>query len=367
MTFWNTSIIASLALGFVLPLHAQAPKTTPDGFALPQPHRQFSFPRDHGSHPEFRTEWWYITGHLSTADGRRFGFQSTFFRQASPNNEALFLAHTALLDVKNRRFINEERLNREGWDAEASTQVLDVHNGNWSLKMEGNTLHLAASVSNEAGLAFTLTPTKPLAIFGKDGVSQKGSSAGAASHYLTFPRLDCQGTIRLGEGELHVSGEAWLDHEFSSSQLDEGQTGWDWASIQLKDGRDAMVYRMRRTDGSNDPAGTTLAWVAKDGTITQSDAKSFEWRVLKTWTSPQSKAQYPIQAEIRAGNEVLRLVPLVEAQELTGAVTGLPYWEGACDVTDANGLIIGRAYLELAGYAGDLARHLRGSERKPGG
>ncbi len=333
---------------------------TPDGFALPQAGRAFHFPRDHGSHPEFRTEWWYVTGHLDAADGRRFGFQVTFFRQASAKNGVHFhLAHCALSDAKGKTFTHEERLNREGWDAAASTSALDVRNGNWSLRMDGEELHLSSTIHAEIELTLNLKPTKPLVVFGKDGVSRKGAAPGAASHYLTWPRLDARGTVRAGAASHTVKGEAWMDHEFSSSQLDEGQVGWDWAAIQLHDQTEIMVYRMRRADGSADTAGTTLAWIDAKGGVRHLDSTQFSWTPLATWTSAQTKARYPVSARIEAEGRAFVLRPLIDDQELRGDVTGLSYWEGACDVLDAKGEVIGRAFLELAGYAGDLGRHLK--------
>ena len=235
---------ALMLLASVSVLAGDTPYRTADGFALPRPNPGFVFPRDHGSHPDFRTEWWYVTGHLDAAGGGRFGFQATFFRQASAGHGQLFLAHAALLDVKRRRFINEERLNREGWDAGASSTTLDVHNGNWSLDMNGD-LHLTASIRSEAKLRLTMRVAKPLVVFGKDGVSAKGRSPEASSHYLTFPHLACEGIVNAGEGDTPVTGTAWMDHEFSSSQLDEGQAGWDRACLQLNDRREIMAYRMR--------------------------------------------------------------------------------------------------------------------------
>ncbi len=325
-----------------------------------RPGRVFEFPKDHGSHPEFRTEWWYITGHLDGAGGQRFGFQATFFRQAvKQSDEPLFLAHSALLDAKTGRFLHEERLNRQGWDAHSEVGRLDLRNGNWALRMDGDILHLSSTVQANAALALTLKPMKPLVMFGKDGVSRKGKSETAASHYLTFPRLECSGTVRTAEGEQSVRGQAWMDHEISSSQLDEGQVGWDWAAIQLLDGTEVMVYRMRRTDGTSDPAGTTLAWIDNAGGVRHIDSTGFSWAVDRTWESPRTKARYPIAASIKAEGKTFRLVPVADDQELGGEITGLAYWEGACDVKDAAGTVIGRAFLELAGYAGDLGKSLR--------
>ena len=337
-------------------------QTTADGFAIPQKGRVFEFPRDHGSHPEFRTEWWYVTGHLDAKDGGRFGFQVTFFRQARREDGKtlhLHLAHAALLDAKTGRFVHEERLNREGWDAASSETTLAVRNGNWSLKLDEKTefLHIAATVKGEVLLRLELEAVKPLVVFGKDGVSRKGASDSAASHYLTWPRLKTTGTVKQGAAEHAVSGEAWMDHEFSSSQLEGGQVGWDWAALQLKDGREIMVYRMRRKDGTLDTA-STLAVVERDGTVRHLASDAFAWEVLGTWKSRRNNAEYPIRLRIRFEGESFELKPLAEDQEQDGGITRLPYWEGACDVIDSHGQIAGRAFLELAGYAGDLAGHL---------
>jgi predicted secreted hydrolase len=191
---------------------------------------------------------------------------------------------------------------------------------------------------------------KPLVVFGKDGVSRKGASAEAASHYLTWPRLKTTGTVKVGTEERQVSGEAWMDHEFSSSQLEAGQVGWDWAAIQLKDGREIMVYRMRRKDGTKD-AFSTLAVVERDGKTRHVASDAFSWEVLGKWKSPRNGAEYPIRAGIRFEDESFELRPLAEDQEQDGGITRLPYWEGACDVLDARGQVAGRAFLELAGYA----------------
>jgi predicted secreted hydrolase len=349
-----------LLLSITTLLHAQ---TTADGFAIPQAGRVFVFPRDHGSHPEFRTEWWYVTGHLDAKGGRRFGFQVTFFRQARREDGKtlhLHLAHAALLDAQSGRFVHEERLNREGWDAESSETTLAVRNGNWSLKLDEATqhLHIAATVKSEVLMQLELEAVKPLVVFGKDGVSRKGASAEAASHYLTWPRLKTTGAVKIGANEHTVSGEAWMDHEFSSSQLEAGQVGWDWAALQLKDGREIMVYRMRRKDGSAD-ASSTLAVVERDGKVRQLSSDAFAWEVIEKWKSPRNSAEYPIRVRIRFEGESFELKPLAEDQEQDGGITRLPYWEGACDVIDSRGQIAGRAFLELAGYAGDLAGHLR--------
>jgi len=335
------------------------PLVTAEGFAVPQPGYVFQFPRDHGSHPEFKLEWWYLTGHLFAEDGRRFGYQATFFRSAAPDKSGqLYLAHMALLDARSGKFYHQERLNREGWDASSATETLDVRNGPWSLRfVEGagktETMELRGGVRADVSFSLTLTPAKALVIFGENGVSRKGAEATAASYYLTFPRLKAEGTLTVGGEIFKVSGESWMDHEVSSSQLGAGQVGWDWVSVQLSDGREIMFYRLRLRDGSSDPA-STLTWIAADGALRKSD---FGWEVLETWTSAETGAVYPVRVRLTTSEPesgrrvVLTLEPLAKAQELTGNLGGIPYWEGACRVLGEDGKEVGRAFMELTGYA----------------
>jgi predicted secreted hydrolase len=331
------------------------------GFALPEPGHVFHFPADHGSHPQFRLEWWYLTGHLYAGD-RRFGFQATFFRQAGPDRSLqVQLAHMAILDVSTGRYVYQERLNAAGSDAGASTSGLDVFQGPWSLRASGDrpgvTLELRGGVRSEGRIALRLAPVKPLVVFGRDGVSRKGASPDASSYYLSFPRMTAEGELRLGGESFVVKGDAWMDHEISSNQVGAGLVGWDWAGIQLTDGREIMLYRLRRRDGSADPA-STLTWVAADATTSE---QAFSWRVESTWKSPATAAIYPSRVAVTtrdptSGKErVFHLVPLADNQELAGQLGGIPYWEGACRVLDDSGAVVGSAYLELTGYAADLA------------
>ncbi len=347
---------------------------TADGFAVPRPDPVFTFPRDHGSHPDYKIEWWYLTGHLYADEGpaaRRFGFQATFFRSAAPRDVAsrpgpaafghdqIYLAHMALIDVSTGRFLHQERLNRAGWDATASTTTLDVRNGDWSLALSdpaaapgAETLALVGGIRAEARFHLTLKPTKPLVRFGADGYSRKGAAPTAASYYLTFPRLAAAGTLTLDGRPLRVTGEAWMDHEYSSSQLDQNQVGWDWLSAQLDDGRELMFYRLRTTDGGTDPA-STLTWVDRDG---RAATAPFRWEPLTTWKSPHTGAVYPQRIRLtttdpRTAAEVVFIVePFHPDQELGGSLGGVTYWEGACRVLSAKGENLGSAYLELTGY-----------------
>jgi predicted secreted hydrolase len=351
---------------------APASSATSDGFAVPQPGKVFSFPFDHGAHPDFRIEWWYVTGHLfapgrgETVTARRFGFQATFFRVAGPRGGAeassdfslgtLYLAHMALTDVSGRRFLFEERLNRKGWDAQAAVGTLDVRNGGWSLRLApgpATRLELSGGIRAEAAFALELTPAKPLVVFGENGVSRKGAEVAAASYYLTFSRLGATGRLTAGTETFQVKGEAWMDHEISSSQLGGGQVGWDWVSVQLQ-GRpwELMLYRLRRADGSADPA-SRLQWVSPQG---RAITAAFTWEVLSRWHSPRSGATYPARVRLTTRDPVTGapvhfiIEPLLADQELGGALGAGPYWEGACRVLDEAGREVGSAYLELTGY-----------------
>ena len=214
------------------------------------------------------------------------------------------------------------------------------------------TLH--GGIRNEASFDFTLRPAKPLVVFGKDGVSRKGASPEAASYYLTFPRLRLSGTLATGRESLTVGGEAWMDHEISSSQLDPAQVGWDWACLQLKDGEELMAYRMRRADGKTDPF-STLAWIDRAGAVAHLGPAQFGWEALETWRSPATGANYPLRIRLAVGagphaGRTFVLEPLARDQELSGGPGGIAYWEGACRVLDGNGTEVGSAFLELTGY-----------------
>jgi predicted secreted hydrolase len=379
------AVFVAMSLGLLVCLKIDAEPTdtdksvriqTAEGFAIPQPGHVFEFPRDHGSHPEFKIEWWYVTGHLFSEDGRRFGFQATFFRQAgkpksvsdasgaresSPNFEydPVYLAHMAVVDVQTGRFIFQEKLNREGWDAGATRDQLEVHNGPWSLRMTdpaNGHMELHGGVRGDALFSLGLKPLKPLVVFGENSVSRKGAEPSAASYYLTYSRLETHGELELGSENYRVTGDAWMDHEISSSQLGSGQVGWDWVSVQLTDGREIMLYRLRLADGRADPA-SSLTWVLANGQLEKAD---FKWEDLDRWTSPATGANYPSRIRLSTTDPAthaavsFEIEPLVRNQELTGGIGGVSYWEGACRVRDEKGRELGSAYVELTGYAKKL-------------
>lgn len=349
---------------------SEIPSRTADGYAVPRPNPEFTFPRDHGSHPEYKIEWWYLTGHLQTGSEtsppiRRYGFQATFFRSASPlsvaqrpappgfGHDQIYLAHMALIDIENGRFRYQERLNRAGWDAGAAVHKLDVHNGDWRLRMlNKEVLQLSGGIRAEARFNFTLAPIKPLVKFGENGYSRKGSAPTAASYYLTYSRLAVEGELQVDGRSLPVIGQAWMDHEYSSSQLDENQVGWDWLSAQLDDGREIMFYALRLKDGSFDPA-SRLTWVDQTG---QTHVRDYKWEVLSRWRSPRTGAEYPQRVRLTTTDPAdgrkrsFQVIPYHPAQELAGEIGGVAYWEGACRIEDESNRIIGRAYMELTGY-----------------
>lgn len=347
------------------------------GYRLPTAHHQFEFPRDHGSHPEFRIEWWYITGHV-VADGRSrpYGFQATFFRvalapdagHAGPDElgtNQLYMAHMALADPESGRFLHEERLNRDGWDAYAREGDLDLRNGNWSLRrIAERRIHLKGTVRGSVSLDLTLDAAKPLVTFGENGLSRKGAEPSAASWYLTFPRLAVTGRVMVNGLEQDVTGEAWMDHEISSSQLGEQQVGWDWASLRFQDGREVMVYIMRTTEGTPDPF-STLAWIDTEGNVTHVGPDAFQWNPRRRWTSSETGAKYPIDVDLTMTDPAsgqpttVRLRPLMDNQEMVGHLGGVSYWEAACEILDIKGDVIGQAYMELTGYAKALGDVLR--------
>ncbi len=353
-----------------------APVLTEDGFRVPHADSVLEFPRAHGSHPDYKIEWWYFTGQLQSADGRRFGYQATFFRNAAPlsdnssrkgfGDRHLYMAHAAVTDIDRLQFIYEERLNRDGWDAFACSYGMSVRNGNWTLQMtdpETETMQLNLTVHGHAAMQLMLTPSKPRIRFGEttNGVSRKGAHPHATSYYISFTRLQTKGTLILNNEAHEVSGISWMDHEIASRQLSEELEGWDWTAIHLDDGREIKAYILRRKDGSPDNY-SRLFWIEKDGSYRRWGPEDFSWQPLRTWKSPSTGITYPIEIILHLPDELARdapqrlhLRPLLDHQELTGTISGIAYWEGACEVLDADkGEVIGKAYIELAGYGGGL-------------
>lgn len=327
--------------------------------------REFRFPRDHAAHEDYRIEWWYYTGNLAAEDGRRFGYQLTFFRTGlnkEPKNPSqwtvrdLYTAHFAVSDIDRERHWCFQRNSRRGIrQAGAETDQYVVWNGDWKAWLEGENHRLQAA-DGDVVIDLTLTPTRSPVLHGEPGLSRKGPSPGNASHYYSFTRLVTTGTVHVGDAQFRVEGTSWMDHEFSTSFLEPGQLGWDWFSIQLDDGTDLMIYRMRRDDGSTDPfsSGST---VDPDGVRRHLAAADFHMTPQETWKSSATGAVYPVvwEIEIPSLGYDLQIQAAFEEQEMnTSETTGISYWEGAIEVSgeSATGQVSGRGYMELTGYAG---------------
>jgi len=339
--------------------------------ALDAPYRvalpgyRYEFPRDFFAHPEFQTEWWYTTGNVKTADGRAFGIELTFFRQAVTRDESkrgawdardVYLAHLALSDLAGGHFYHAERVNRSGPGiAGVDSAQGKVWNGNWFAAWNKDGTQNLTALCDEFQFDFTLKTEKPVVIHGENGVSQKAEGAGRASHYFSQTRLAATGTITLQGKQFVVSGLAWMDHEFFTHQLGAGQTGWDWFSIQLEDKTELMLFILRRTDRSIDPFSA--------GTYVDASGKSVHLRATEfllqpagsTWKSPSTGATYPIQWKVSVPKLGLALGAKTKLtqQEIAGNRKFAPsYWEGAMEFSGTRGKtkIAGVGYLEMTGY-----------------
>jgi len=325
--------------------------------------REFQFPRDHGAHENFATEWWYFTGNLRTSTGRHFGFELTFFRYALsdiavPRTSTwaatqVWLAHFAITDTMNRELYADERLGR-GVDgiADSRDDRLELYVNDWSARWSGETSAIALRAATEkAGLELELTEAAPITPHGDNGLDRKGSEPGNASYYYSIPRLDAAGTIKVADEQaLEVRGTAWLDREWATSSLDDGVEGWDWFGLQLDDGTNLMLYRLRDSAGAATPFSTGTI-IRADGSMATIDSESVEYRIVRRWRSPVTAATYPVEWKISIPQHQLELeiTPTIDDQEIR---LGLRYWEGAVIVRGnlSQRKISGVGYLELAGY-----------------
>lgn len=359
------------ALPLALLLLALCGAAAPPPFQKALPGYRFQFPRDHAAHDAFRTEWWYYTGHLRTPRGEAFGFQVTFFRvgiaeaRESPSRWAprnLYLAHLALSDPARRRHRLAERVGREALgQAGALADRYRVWIGEWEAAAEGEA-HRVRAAGEEFGLDLTLTPEKPPVVHGKDGISRKGAGEGHASHYYSLTRLGVAGTLTLEGRRAPVTGLAWMDHEFGSTELAPEQVGWDWFSVQLEDGTDLMLYLIRHRDGRPDPFSSGTL-VAADGSARHLPLAAFAVKPLGRWKSPRSGGLYPMGWEVTVPEAGLRLTltPFFPDQELdTAKSTRVIYWEGAVRVTgERSGQAVrGQGYVEMTGYAAPFRKKI---------
>ena len=337
----------------------QAMAAKPDpGFARALELRTFRFPQDHGAHPEYATEWWYLTGNLRDANGRRFGYQFTLFRIGLLPGEAagdstwrtrqMYMGHMAITDVAAGQHLSAERFARAAANlAGARTAPLEVWLGPWSLRADTQLFPLTLSAqSNEIGIELQLMAgNKPLVLQGEGGLSRKSATPGNASYYYSFTRLPTQGELRVGADLYKVQGDSWMDREWSSSALDRDQAGWDWFALQLDDGRELMFYQLRNKQGGMHPFSRGSI-VNEDGDVLTLLPDQVELTPLRHWQS-RDGTHYPVgwRLQVTELDLDLEVHALLDDQLVDHSVH---YWEGAVEVSGSHP---GKGYLELSGYA----------------
>ena len=343
-----------------------------DTFSLVTSPQPLPFPRSHGAHPDYKTEWWYFTGHLTDEASETYGFELTFFRVGLSRSKSdgkdkntwrtgsLLLAHAALTIDSSRRFLFDERIARPHLGiAGFSEDKLRVWIDDWKVEQlaDGSIrVQAAASPDNDDTFSFdlTLSSSKAPVLQGDRGYSVKGANPGDASQYISLTRLLGSGTLSIGDTKRTVKARAWMDHEFSSSKLSREVLGWDWFALQLASGEDIMLYQLRDSDGNPTPFSSGTI-VATDGTSTRLNANEFRIEVLDRWRSPRTHKLYPSRWKLSVPKVQAEFVvtPTVAGQELvTDRTTGVTYWEGRSMIkgTLAGNQTEGEAYVELVGY-----------------
>ncbi|MCF8167498.1 MAG: carotenoid 1,2-hydratase [Rhodoferax sp.] len=339
-------------------------------FALAK--KRLEFPRDHGAHPEFSTEWWYLTGFINTAvQEAAFGFQVTFFRSRVPQAQALksdlaarqlVFAHAAVTDVASEKLWHDQRIARSSGAepghnpadlASCSTKDMSVVLKNWTLKRNDHTLSTRV-VNDVFSLDLTATMGQSLLAHGDQGLSRKGPDPAQASYYYSLPQLQVHGDLSLKGRKIKVEtgSAAWLDHEWSQEMLHPQAVGWDWIGLNLDDGNALMAFRLRDESGAALWGGATFRDGASLRTFEQDEV---DFKPLRTWRSPASRAIYPVEWAVTtpAGSYTVR--SLVDNQELDSrSSTGAIYWEGLCDVLNPLHVRVGRGYLEMTGYSAPI-------------
>jgi predicted secreted hydrolase len=327
----------------------------------------FDFPRDHGAHPQYQTEWWYYTGDLADDQGNEYGFQFTLFRSAltptMPDRASdlatnqIYMAHFAVTDGPGNTHESFERFSRGagGLAGATGTPDFDIWLEDWQVtRSAADTMHLRAQTVNKAGetvaVDLQLRETRPPVLHGDAGLSQKGPEAGNASYYYSLVGLATTGSITIGGRTVAVNGLSWMDHEFGTSALSANAVGWDWFSLQLENGTALMLAQIRTVDGGaiGNFAGTLVLADGTQQSITQDD---FSLEALDKWTSPTTGITYPSgwHLAIPAQDLDLEITPLIRDQEMHVSYV---YWEGAVDAKGsmAGAPIAGRGYVELTGY-----------------
>ncbi|MCC8997839.1 MAG: carotenoid 1,2-hydratase [Nitrosomonas sp.] len=326
------------------------------------PNKPLVFPKDYGAHPDFRIEWWYITGWLDTEDEKKLGFQVTFFRYQTELNidnpsqfaaKNLIIAHLALSDPTQGRLIQSEKIAREAFDLAYSKQGnTNVKLDDWFLVRDDNGIYKVDMRTDDLGLQLSLQATQKMMLQGDQGFSRKGPKPEQASYYYSEPHLNVTGTVFRKQRSVKVNGVAWLDHEWSTAYLDTDGDGWDWTGLNLDDGSTLMMFQIRGKKGDRIWAYAALRDASGNMKFFQPD--EIEFTPIRTWKSPHTEAIYPVEMRIRTGNIEWQLIPLMDDQELDSQQsTGAVYWEGAVTLM-RDDKTVGRGYLELTGYAKSL-------------
>jgi predicted secreted hydrolase len=321
------------------------------------PGYRLQFPRDLGSHPAFRSEWWYITGWVQDSRSNEFGMQVTFFRNrpgvAEDNPSAfaprqLLFAHAAIADPRNGKLRHDQRAARAGLSlADAALATTDIHIGDWSLRLADGG-YVARIEAQDFRFDLRFTPTQEIMLEGDQGFSRKGPDPASASYYYSQPQLAVAGNVGIAGRTTEVKGTAWLDHEWSSEAMAGGAIGWDWIGVNLHDGGSLMAFRMRDRAGNAVWAGGTSR--TADGASTRFEPGDIIFTAERQWRSPRTGVEYPVSMRVRVGRNDYTLLPLMDDQELDSRTsTGTIYWEGAVRMLQ-DGREVGRGYLELTGY-----------------
>lgn len=334
--------------------------SAPAAWALPP--RALQFPRDFGSHPELRTEWWYITGHAK-AGAREFGFQLTFFRSRVDDTQAmqsafaakqLVFAHAAVTDLQGGKLLHDQRIARAGFGiAQAGEADTDVRLRDWTLQRGADGRYQARLPAGDFALSLDFTPTQPVLLQGNAGLSRKGPQPEQASYYYSEPQLATRGRLTVQGQAFDVEGTAWLDHEWSEALMHPEAVGWDWIGMNLDDGSALTAFHLRRADGSALWGGGS--WRPRGEEARSFGADTVHFDAERRWTSPRTRAAYPVQwrTDTPAGRFTVRA--LLDDQELDSrSSTGAVYWEGLSELLDSQGRRVGHGYLEMTGYAARL-------------
>ena len=333
--------------------------------ALALPTKTLAFPRDRGAHPDFRIEWWYITGHASTqgsTPAREFGFQLTFFRARIASTQGmdsrfaakqLLFAHAAITDVAGNKLHHDQRIARSGFDiAKASEVDMAIRLRDWSLTAAGST-YTARLPAADFGLNLQFTETQAVLLQGQQGLSRKGPDEQQASYYYSQPQLHTAGTLQVKGQSFNVEGTAWLDHEWSQELLHPSATGWDWIGMNFLDGSALTAFRLRDKDGGAVWDGGSFRSAA--GELRVFSRGEVMFKPTRSWQSPLTQTSYPVEWLVRTPAGTYTVKAVIDNQELDSRQsTGSIYWEGLSDLFNSDGKLVGRGYLEMTGYAAPL-------------